>query len=192
MVDLVEDAGATVLRVRSANSAGGVAYRLGKSAHSPRRMAWRWKVDRVVEGAEFGRKAGDDFAARVYVFFDVPVEALPWRDRLKVRLARVLFGEELPTAGICYVWDNHRLAGTTAWSPYTNRIRMVVVESGSARAGQWVEEARDLEADFRAAFGEQWGKPMPAVTGIAAGNDTDQTGESAIAWFGDFRLGPSP
>ena len=83
-------------------------------------------------------------------------------------------------------------AGTTAWSPYTNRIRMVVVESGSARAGQWVEEARDLEADFRAAFGEQWGKPMPAVTGIAAGNDTDQTGESAIAWFGDFRLEPPP
>jgi hypothetical protein len=29
---------------------------------------------------------------------------------------------------------------------------------------------------------------VPRVTGIAIGNDTDQTGESATAWFGDFRL----
>jgi hypothetical protein len=26
------------------------------------------------------------------------------------------------------------------------------------------------------------------VTGIAAGNDTDQTAETVTAWFGDFRL----
>jgi hypothetical protein len=28
------------------------------------------------------------------------------------------------------------------------------------------------------------------VSGIAAGNDTDQTGESVTAWFGDISLGP--
>jgi hypothetical protein len=30
------------------------------------------------------------------------------------------------------------------------------------------------------------------VTGIAAGNDTDQTGEAVTAWFGDFTLGARP
>jgi hypothetical protein len=29
---------------------------------------------------------------------------------------------------------------------------------------------------------------VPRVTGIAVGNDTDQTGETVTAWFGDFRL----
>jgi hypothetical protein len=28
------------------------------------------------------------------------------------------------------------------------------------------------------------------MNGIAAGNDTDQTGERVTAWFGDFRIEP--
>jgi Protein of unknown function (DUF3047) len=61
------------------------------------------------------------------------------------------------------------------------------VRSGSP--GRWASESRDLDADFRAAFGAQWRKPTPRVTGIAIGNDTDQTGETVTAWFGDFTLG---
>jgi hypothetical protein len=41
-------------------------------------------------------------------------------------------------------------------------------------------------ADYRAAFGA--GAPLHDISGIAAGNDTDQTHESATAWFGDFRI----
>jgi hypothetical protein len=85
------------------------------------------------------------------------------------------------------VWDNRHPVGTSAWSPYTDRVRTVVLESGASRAGRWVDEKRDLEADFHAAFGA--GLPMPPVMGIAAGNDTDQTGETVTAWFGDFHLG---
>jgi hypothetical protein len=57
--------------------------------------------------------------------------------------------------------------------------------SGNGEAGRWQEERRDLASDFRTAFARD---AVPRVTGIAAGNDTDQTGESATAWFGDFRL----
>jgi hypothetical protein len=28
------------------------------------------------------------------------------------------------------------------------------------------------------------------VTGVAAGSDTDQTGDTVTAWFGDLRLEP--
>jgi DUF3047 family protein len=187
-IALVADAGATVLRVRSRASAGAAAFE-GRAALAGQPMlAWRWKVDRVVARADMNVREGDDFAARVYVFFDIPEEALPLGARVKTKIARLLHGAALPTAALCYVWDNRHPPGTTAWNPYTDRVRMVVVESGGARAGEWIEARRDLEADFRAAFGEQWRKPVPAVTGLAAGNDTDQTGESATAWFGDFRL----
>jgi len=184
---LVEEDGATVLRSRAAAAAGTVTHALDASPAQRPILAWRWKVDRVVERADLAEKSGDDFAARVYVFFDVPVDALPFGARVKALLARAIWGETLPTAAICYVWDNRHAPGTSAWNPYTDRVRTVVLRSGSP--GAWSSESRDLEADFRAAFGAQWAKPVPRVTGIAAGNDTDQTGETVTAWFGDFTLG---
>jgi hypothetical protein len=187
-ISLVDDAGATVLRVRSRAAAGAAAFKARVALEERPVLAWRWKVERVVEGADMNRREGDDFAARVYVFFDIPEEELPLGARVKAGLARVLHGEDLPTAALCYVWDNKHAPETTAWNPYTDRVRTVVVASGEARAGEWVDVRRDLEADFRAAFGAQWRKAVPALTGIAAGNDTDQTGESATAWFADFRL----
>jgi len=183
---LVADEGVTVLRSRAASAAGTVAHALDASPARTPMLSWRWKVDRVVERADLAEKGGDDFAARVYVFYDVPVESLPLAARVKSALARAIWGEKLPTAAICYVWDNRHPAGTSAWNPYTDRVRTVVLRSGSP--GAWAEETRDLEADFRAAFGGQWQGPVPRVTGIAAGNDTDQTRETVTAWFGDFRL----
>src|SRR6185437_14897094 len=126
--DLVEDAGATVLRVHSRDAAGAAAYALPtKDGTIAPTLSWRWKVDRVVEGADLATRAGDDFAARVYVFFDVPASRLPLGDRIRLALARLLHGERLPSTAICYVWDNRHRVGTTAWSPYTDRVRMVVL-----------------------------------------------------------------
>lgn len=189
-VALVDEDGATVLRVRSAAAAGTVAHDLAADPAATPRLAWRWKVDRVVEKADLATKAGDDFAARVYVFFDMPVETLPLGARMKALLARAVWGERLPTAALCYAWDNRHPPGTRTWNPYTDRVRTVVLRSG--QPGAWAAESRDLEADFREAFGAQWPGPVPRVTGIAAGNDTDQTGEAVTAWFGDFRLERRP
>lgn len=185
-ISLVDDAGTTVLRSVARAAAGTVAFALSASPADTPRLAWRWKVDRVVAGADLAARRGDDFAARVYVFFDVPVESLPLGARLKSLLARAVWGEKLPTAALCYVWDNRHPPGTRAWNPYTDRVRTVVLRSGSP--GAWAAESRDLAADFREAFGAQWPGPVPRVTGLAVGNDTDQTGESVTAWFGDFTL----
>jgi hypothetical protein len=61
---------------------------------------------------------------------------------------------------------------------------MVVVESGTARLGRWVDYERDLVADYRAAFGEE----PPPLSGIAIMTDTDNTGENALAWYGNITL----
>lgn len=190
--DLVEDGGQVVLRVRSAQSASSLAFRMDADPAKAPILAWRWKVDRVVAGADLSQAKGDDFAARVYVSFDVPLETLSMLDRAKFQVARLLYGATLPTAALCYVWDNRNPPGTTAWNAYSRRLRMVVVRSGAERAGQWVAESRDLEADFRAAFGAELRGPVPRVTGVALGADTDQTGEVVTAWFGDVTLGPRP
>lgn len=186
-IELVDDAGTTVLRVASRAAAGTAAHALDLDPASHPRLAWRWKVDRVVAHADLARREGDDFAARVYVFFDVRPSELPWKERVKLELARLVHGSDVPVAGLCYVWDNRHAAGTIVPNPYAPHIRTFVLESGAAQAGRWIDEKRDLAADFRAAFPERAG-PVPRITGIAAGNDTDQTGEEAIAWFGDFRV----
>ena len=183
---LVDDGGTTVLRVHSEDAAGAAAYALHIDPAGRPILSWRWKVDRVVQRADLAAKAGDDFAARLYVFFDVPSSELPFADRVRIALARLLHGGDLPSTALCYVWDNRHPVGTAAWSPYTDRVRMIVLESGPARAGRWVDERRDLVADYRAAFGAR--AALHAVSGIAVGNDTDQTHETATAWFGDVAL----
>ena len=190
-IALVEDSGLRVLRVKAEGAAAAAAHALDADPLATPVLAWRWKVERALERAKWGVKAGDDYAARVYVTFDVPLGALPFFQALKIRIARSVFGEDLPTAALCYVWAARAAPGTTGWNPYSDRVRMIVVESGNARAGQWIEESRDVAADFRAAFGD-FEPRVPRVNGVLVSTDTDQTGESATAWFGDLSLGARP
>ena len=190
-VSLVRDDDATVLRIVARSSASSVAMRL-RTPGNGSRVAWRWKVDRVVEGGDLGTRAGDDYAARVYVTFDVPLDRLPFATRTRIRLARLFFGSELPVAALCYVWDNRHPPGTQAWNAYSDHVRMIVVESGAADAGRWKEESRDVAADWRASFGARWPGPVPDIDGLVVSSDTDQTGEAVTAWFGDVRLETRP
>lgn len=179
---LVDDNGATVLRADAERSAGALAHALDLPAATT--LAWRWKIDHAVAAARPGRRAGDDYAARVYVFFDVPDDALGFATRWKLRLARKVLGVDLPNAALCYVWDNRRAPGTIAADPFVATVREIVLESGDARAGTWREERRDLAADYRAAFG----RAAPRVIGIAVASDTDNTRSRATAWFGDLEI----
>ena len=106
-------------------------------------------------------------------------------DRTKLRVARWWYGDQVPAAALCYVWANQEQVGTTTGNAYTSRVVAVVLRNAQSAVGDWVDEKRNLAADFRAAFGDV----TPTVTGIAIAADTDQTGESVTAWFGDIRLG---
>ncbi|HXF77977.1 MAG TPA: DUF3047 domain-containing protein [Usitatibacter sp.] len=185
-IGVVREEGGNALRVRSIHAFGSVAHRMSVDPAAVPRLSWRWKVDRVVEGARLERKGKEDFAARVYVSFEYPEEMLSFGTRAKLAIARTFF-DFVPSAALCYVWDNRHAIGTGAWSPHFDHVRVVVLESGNAKAGQWIGEARDIEADFRAAF-PAWKGPLPRVNGLIVGNDTDQTAEEATAWFGDLRL----
>ncbi len=176
---LVDDAGVTVLRATSDAAAASVATMLDPASPQRRVLAWRWKVSRVIQGADLATKAGDDFAARVYVLFGD--EALTGFERLQLGIARMIYGRELPAFALCYVWDNSHPVGTSVWNAYTDRVRMIVMESGAEHAGEWVRESRDVVDDFQAAFG----RAAPPVAGVALAADTDNTGEAVVTHFGD-------
>ncbi|MEY2656040.1 MAG: hypothetical protein RLZZ524_3068 [Pseudomonadota bacterium] len=181
---VADESGTPVLRIDSAASASSWLTRLDLDVGAQPWLRWRWKVDRSLPGSDLRVKAGDDHAARLYVIFDLPLDRLSLADRLRISAARALSGADLPAAALCYVWGHAQPVGTTAWNPYTDRVRMVVVDSGPERAGRWQAHARHLARDWAEAFGG----PMPRVSGFAVGADTDNTADRVTAWFGDLEL----
>jgi hypothetical protein len=183
---LVRDGDKVVVRAEAAASASGLVFRVSAPAAEARMLRWRWKVDRLPQGADTSRKPGDDAAARVYVTFQHDAAKLGLVDRLLYETARAIYGEAPPHASLMYVWDAAGLAGRSFPNPYTPRVRTIVVEGGRARLGQWLDYERDVVADYRAAFGED----PPPISGVAIMTDADNTGDIASAWFGDVSLEP--
>ena len=183
---LVADGETVVLRAEANASMASVMHPLKIDPKVLPFIAWRWKVSNILQKSDISSRAGDDFPARVYVLFDYDISKLSILQRAKMYLARSRYGKDVPAAALCYVWDGKAPVGTSVWSPYTDRVRVIVVESGSANLNRWREVQRDLVADFRAAFGED----PPAISGVAVASDTDNTGESATAFYGDIRLVP--
>jgi hypothetical protein len=60
------------------------------------------------------------------------------------------------------------------------------VDSGSEQTGRWVSHRRNIIEDYQSAFGHA----PPAIIGIGIMSDSDNTGESATAWYGDITLEP--
>lgn len=179
---VVRDGHDDVFSIDANHAAGAITHVLDLPAATT--LSWRWKVNHSVAKADLAKKSGDDFAARVYVFFAVPRSQLSWLQRLKLAVVSRRLGHAIPTAALCYVWDNRHPVGTIAPNAYTDLVRTIVVQSGNAHAGTWQFQRRDLAADFRAAFG----RAAPRVTGVALASDTDNTGGHVIAWFGELQF----
>ena len=132
------------------------------------------------------RKSGDDFAARIYVAFDMPDSAIPGSAKLKLSMARAILGKNVPDAAVVYVWDNSHAVGTMRRSSYTDRSKLIVAESGASRSRQWVSERADLASDFGKAFSNQPGTP----TQIAIAADGDNTKSKGRAAFTNIHFVP--
>lgn len=147
-------------------------------------LCWRWRVDAPLVKADMATKAGDDYAARVYVSFSMPPSALDFLTRTKLKLARSIYGDVVPDAAINYVWDNRYPIGTRKPNAYTDRTHMIASESGAANAGKWVVARHDVLQDAIAEFGSEQARLIQ----LSVAADTDNTGERARAGFADFHF----
>ena len=188
---LTSEGGVTVLKAEANASASGLTRDLTAMNVNIRDtpiLKWRWKVANLVKTADIHTKEGDDYPARIYVTFRYDPEKAGAGVRMQYGMAKALYGEYPPHAGINYVWDGKAPAGTMVPNAYTARAMMFVVESGAKRVGEWIEVERNVYEDYKRAFKEE----PPPVLGIALMTDTDQTGEAATAWYGDITLRKKP
>lgn len=179
---LVSDGNQTVLAAQSNQSASGLVRKFSVDLHKFPYINWRWKVAHVNSKGDVTRKDGDDYPARIYVTFAYDPDQVGFLERAKFEAARLVYGETPPMAILNYIWANRAQPGAFVPNAYTERAIMVAVQSGPARAGRWVTEKRHVYEDFKKAFG----KEPTAITGVAIMTDTDNTGESGEAWYGDI------
>ena len=179
--ELVRDGGAVVLKARSEASASGLTREVRIDPREYPIVRWRWKVENLIANSDISRKSGDDYPARLYIAFEYEPDKAGFARRARYAIGRALYGD-IPIAALNYVWDGKAPAGTFADNAYTDFAKMVVVRSGGERVGEWVEEERNVYEDYRKAFGEE----PPMIKGIAVMTDTDDTGESATAYYGDI------
>jgi hypothetical protein len=147
-------------------------------------VEWRWRVSNLLTRGDPTRKDGDDYPARLYITFAYDPGRLGFLDKAKYQTAKLLYGAYPPHAGINYIWEGRVPNDTILPNAYTDRVRMVVVESGPGRLQQWVRVERNIVEDYRKAFGEE----PPMISGVAIMTDTDNTGESVTAYYGDIRF----
>lgn len=186
--DIVELDGKRVLRIEADRSYGNLVHAL-PAGGAGRFLSWRWRVDMPNERANLRTRAGDDSAVEVCVMFDLPLQAVPFVDRQVVRLARSQSTELLPTATVCYVWDDHFPVGTVMDNAFTRRIRLIVLRGADMAPKTWRIERRDVQADFLRLFGDE-ATEVPDIVGVGIGADADSTQSRSLAYVVDLRLEP--
>ncbi len=127
-------------------------------------LSWRWRARKLPAGGNERKKKTNDSAAGVYVCFR-GLSPLPYC--------------------LKYVWSASLPVGTSLPSPYRKASRILVLRSGPEGLGEWLEEKRDLAADYAKVFGRP---PEKDPVGIAVLTDSDDTRSSAAADYDDFAV----
>lgn len=164
--ELVEDNGVSVLKGYTQGQAS-LLYReqvIDVSSHPI--LRWSWKIDRTFQDLDEKSESGDDFPARLYVV--VKTGFLPWESVV-----------------INYVWSSNTPIHETWVNPFSDKSRMLVVQSGNSRVGQWVEQQRDVAQDFKLLFDLN----VDEIHGYAVMVDGDNAGNEATAWFSHISFG---
>jgi hypothetical protein len=179
---LIKEDDAVVVKAVAEASASGLTREIKINSKEYPIVQWRWKVNNILKKGDVHKKEGDDYPARIYITFEYEPSKLSFFEKMKYETVKLLYGQYPPLGAINYIWESKAPVGTMVPNPYTDRVMMLVVESGTTKLNQWVIEERNIYQDYKKAFGQE----PPMISGVAIMTDTDNTGESAIAYYGDI------
>ena len=179
---LVKDNGIVVIRAVAEASASGLTREVKIDPKEYPTIQWRWKVSNVLKKGDVHKKEGDDYPARIYITFEYDPSKLSFFEKTKYEAIRLLYGQYPPLGAINYIWESKAPTGIVIPNPFTDRVMMIVVESGGEKLNQWINEERNIYKDYKQAFHEE----PPMISGVAIMTDTDNTEESATTYYGDI------
>ena len=156
--EVVRDGDRAVVKAVSQASASGLTKEVKIDPKEFPIVRWRWKVDNLLAKSDVSRKDGDDYPARLYITFEYDPEKVSFGKKLKYKAGQAIFGD-IPIGALNYIWETRTPVGTILDNAYTDFAKMVVVESGPQM-----------------------------INGVAIMSDTDNTKESATAYYGDIQF----
>ena len=180
---VVERDGAAVLEALAEQGGSALHRKIRIDPYRHALIEWRWRVPPRQSGeSPLSAAARVSAMARISIAFHGDPQKLDVADRAHLRLAKVLTPNGLPYATLVYVWLRSAPTGTVLVSPYSDRVRLLVVESGEERVGQWINVRRNVLEDYRRVFGDE---PSDIVA-VGVMSDSDDTRQQARAQFGDI------
>jgi DUF3047 family protein len=158
---VVEDGGRRALRMRSESEHSTIARELTVDLARTPVLTWSWKIVSFPSGADLRERATSDATGHLFVIWP-------------------RFPEMLRSRLIGYVWEPRAPADAVFTSKKTATVTYIVLRSGSAGVGAWVEERRDVAADYRRVYGAA----APNPPALALSIDTNDTRSRAESLFG--------
>jgi hypothetical protein len=185
---LVKDQNINVVKAQSNQSASGLTKNIRFNPKEYPYLSWRWKVNKAITGTDVTLKSGDDYAARVYVIFKYDLKDLSKAEQSRVNWYKFFNGKLPPLATLNYIWANKMELGRIVSSPYTERVKMVILKNKDSALHEWHVEERNIYEDYIKAFAEE---PKDVIS-LAIMTDTDNTKASAESYFGDIVISKTP
>lgn len=179
---LVKEGESVVVKAVSDAASSGLTREIRIDPKEYPIVQWRWKVANVYRRGDVSKKEGDDYPARIYITFEYDGSRVGLFDKAKYEGIKLLYGRYPPIGAINYIWESKAPIGTMRPNAYTDQVVMFVVESGQGKLNTWVAEERNLYEDYKKAFGEE----PPPISGVAIMTDSDNTKETATAYYGDI------
>ena len=176
--------GLAAIEARAESSMALLGRKVEIDLHDTPILCWRWRVEHVLKSADIHKRSGDDYAARIYLAFSLPEEAMSLTTKATLKIARSIWGKDMPDAAINYVWDNKHPLGMQVANAYTSRAQMIVQQTGNTHAGKWIEERVNVKTDVAKLFGTDKAKLF--LLAIAA--DSDNTKENVKSGFADLHF----
>ena len=175
---IVREQNESYLKAESNASASGIIYRKEFNVYDYPKISWRWKISNVYKKGDAEKKSGDDYPIRIYVIFKYDPEKASLGQKIRYGLAKIIYGEYPPQSSLNYIWANRKYPEKIITNPYASEAKMIIMEAGEEKAGQWMTEEADIIEDYKKAFGVL----PPAIASIAIMNDSDDTGESSVSY----------
>ncbi|WP_455209762.1 DUF3047 domain-containing protein [Kaarinaea lacus] len=155
--------GRDAIKAQSTNAASGLVRKIKVDLTKTPYLHWHWRVDNVLQDTKEKTRQGDDYAARVYVI--VSGGLFFWQTR-----------------ALNYVWSSNQPVNSSWPNAYTGNAVMLAVRSGTAQNGQWLHETRNVLEDLPVYIQ----KSATHIDAVAIMTDTDNSGQSATAYYGEI------
>ena len=149
------------LHLISEQSSFGLTKKININIKEYPYLNFRWKVIELPRNGDFRKMETDDQAAQIYVAFGT------------FKLTAKIVG---------YLWENKPPKLTTGVSPAWSKTRLIVLESGSEKIGEWVCEKRNIYNDYKDLFE----KEPPDAKLISLYINSQHTKSRAESYFGEI------